>query len=402
MIFLKEFRLNSEKSAGNINTLLSKLCEFFEIEETDTQKKIEKSLSKDLRENKLQTLGSVLYRFYIAKRKEECCLVVNREEREAQTSFAEKIGKLTGTYSAQGNYSPLKTKSFRIVLPPGSEDKSEDDLFHFISEQVESTDGKTTFYQTRNRELESALDELKDNQEALYKANLELKDLAIQLAAKNQELTDFSYIVSHDLKGPLNNMVNLIDLLHIKSQNPQVDLEPYLNAGRNEVAKMRLFIERVLDFCKAGEEVKAFKTIDLNEFFKQFFTDHRYSKAVSYELVGLKTLRYSTEELEMISNNLISNAVKYNVHDLVEIKIYQSSQNPRLLQFEDNGIGIAPEHRHHIFNFGSILSNKGDKISSGVGLALIKRLVEKYDGGKIWVDSKQQSGSVFNVLFGEK
>lgn len=104
----------------------------------------------------------------------------------------------------------------------------------------------------------------------------------------------------------------------------------------------------------------------------------------------------------MISNNLISNAVKYNVHDLVEIKIYQSSQNPRLLQFEDNGIGIAPEHRHHIFNFGSILSNKGDKISSGVGLALIKRLVEKYDGGKIWVDSKQQSGSVFNVLFGEK
>ena len=113
-------------------------------------------------------------------------------------------------------------------------------------------------------------------------------------------------------------------------------------------------------------------------------------------------MRYPPEELQIILNNLIGNAVKYNTNEVVNISITQSRDHSNHISVADNGIGIETAHLGKVFNFGSILSNLGANQSSGVGLALIKRLIEKYHGGKIWVDSIPGQGSVFHFLLGKE
>lgn len=401
-IFIKEAEIIENDDIKDLFKLTKSICRILLVTEKDFSDLLSKLL-EDLKIIDDPNCFNIISRFYLVKRDGSYFLQISIEVNSVTKDKGVK--KLSINPEDVAKNTPeigYKTKA-KYEVPISSEFKINESLVLKILQGL--TEEQVPYAQLiaqRNKDLIKTVSELKANQDALYQANSALKSVAKKLAEKNQELNDFTHVVSHDLKGPLSNLNGVLEMLHIKSSKAGINLESSLNIARNEIAKMRLFIERVLEFSISGIEKRKFEEINLEEFLENFCRDHVYSRTVKYRIDCPVAVRYPPEELQIILNNLIGNAVKYNTNEVVNISITQSRDHSNHISVADNGIGIETEHLGKVFNFGSILSNLGANQSSGVGLALIKRLIEKYHGGKIWVDSIPGQGSVFHFLLGEE
>lgn len=230
----------------------------------------------------------------------------------------------------------------------------------------------------------------------------EIRLLHDKLQEAYTELDTFSYTVSHDLKNPLTTIKSYSQLLMIR-----FEIDPKLKqvAERiNESAqKMHLMIEEVLNYSRMSQDKIARKTVNM----KRLLGDLRDDFLVSQGSENLRIEIYDTPSVEgdemmmlQIFSNLLGNAVKY------------SSKTPNALirvngtiadtgityAITDNGIGISPADERLIFNLFSRSTNAADFEGSGVGLAIVKRMIQKHQG-KIWVESELGKGTTFFVHF---
>lgn len=231
----------------------------------------------------------------------------------------------------------------------------------------------------------------------LRKTNLRLEEKKVELEKKNHEILQFSYVLSHDLKIPLNNIISLSEFLkegEIEDKDVMIDMI-YESAHHLKNLTEKILLHYITDnsLMNSTQEVRLkplFKKIEelLNPLGEHLIKIHNScdSSIVTNE----------TALLQIISN-LISNGIKYNQSKVVEIEVsVRNEDNQAIFSITDNGIGIDLEHHDAIFDSFKTLGIKDrfHQSGSGIGLATVKNLVEKL-GGSIIIDSVIGKGSTF-------
>ncbi len=235
----------------------------------------------------------------------------------------------------------------------------------------------------------------------LRKKNLVLVESQQELKRKYDELEQFAYVVSHDLKSPLNNIIALTQMLKQdygkQLDSPGNELIAYLGSSS---ARLKKFIEGILEFYR-GDQILNNKReeINLNEFLHDISRLSSPFKDVQFVFPDQSIpLVVNKVALEQIFLNLFANAIKYNDKEKVIISV-SFTQDDQYFQFavQDNGMGIDETHLTDIFKLFTNL-NKKDKngnLGTGIGLSTVKKLVEK-SGGQIKVSSKPGTGTSFS------
>ncbi|MCB0737718.1 MAG: PAS domain-containing protein, partial [Bacteroidetes bacterium] len=214
----------------------------------------------------------------------------------------------------------------------------------------------------------------------------------------NQELDQFAYIVSHDLKAPLRAINNLSTWI-------QEDLEDKMDQDTHEqfallrgrVLRMEGLINGILQYSRAGRITATEQTVDLNELVKEITDALSDGYKANIEIdENLPIIETEKVALDQVFSNLISNALKYNNKELAQVKI-SSKTNGQFHHFriEDNGPGIAKEFREKVFVIFQTLNARDEVESTGVGLAIVKKIIED-KGGKLYIDDSELGGAAFN------
>ena len=219
----------------------------------------------------------------------------------------------------------------------------------------------------------------------------------VQIERANRELKDFAYTVSHDLKTPLRGIKTLATWLSDDYADKLDDRgKEQLDQLLERADRMFNLIEGILQYSRAGCLDEQVSLIDLNELMPEIIDmvgplDH---VAVIIES-ELPIIEFEPTRIKQIFQNLLSNAIKYmdKPHGQIRVSCIEQAD---CWQFRvaDNGPGIAKEHFERIFQLFQTLAPKDESDSTGIGLALVKRIVETY-GGTVWVESELGCGSTF-------
>ena len=243
---------------------------------------------------------------------------------------------------------------------------------------------------------------VRERTKALEKSNEELERSNLELEKSNEELERFAYIASHDLKQPLNTVINFSGLLSRKLKNVlDNETQSYFNYIIKGGNQMKSLIEDILEYSKLGEEKREKQTINLNilvDQVKDSVAELIERKNAQIEVIGtLSMLKEVRVNMILLFKNLIENGIKYNQSKTPTITIQQRENGAfTRLSFSDNGIGIEEKYFPKLFKMFSRLQNRKDYEGTGLGLSLCKKIIQNM-GGKISVESQINEGSTFHV-----
>ncbi|MFC3121709.1 PAS domain S-box protein [Agaribacter flavus] len=227
------------------------------------------------------------------------------------------------------------------------------------------------------------------------------------LTRSNQELDDFAYIASHDLKEPLRGLSNNALFL-------QEDYEELLGEdGKRRVNRMKYLcgrLERLVDdllyFSRLGRQDLAIQECDVNTIIHDITTMMENSLSLDNAkiLIPSKLPRVVCDvpRITEVFRNLITNALKYNdkAEKLIEIgcinpQAASNEEEPLTFYVKDNGIGIDEVFFDDVFRIFKRLNDEDDSVKgTGVGLTFVKKIIQRH-GGKIWIESQKHHGATF-------
>jgi signal transduction histidine kinase len=286
-----------------------------------------------------------------------------------QTFFALERALATGQLHA-----------FEYGLPPGEE---------------------TQFFEARVMSVasESAIMMVRDISQRKY-VQTEREKLINELEGKNSELERFTYTVSHDLKSPLITIKGFLGFLEQDAISGNVTrLKADIQRIASATEKMQTLLSELLDLTRVGRLMNPHQTINFEELAHEavelvYGQIHGKGIYVSIQK-NLPTVSGDRQRLIEVIQNLIDNAAKFmgdQIHPRIEIGLSGYEDEKPIFYVADNGIGIDVVHQDRIFG----LFNKLDANSegTGIGLALVKRIIEVH-GGRIWVKSEAGKGATF-------
>ncbi|MBC7383756.1 MAG: PAS domain S-box protein [Bacteroidia bacterium] len=228
-------------------------------------------------------------------------------------------------------------------------------------------------------------------------AKLQMELYTQELEKKNKELDQFAYIVSHDLKAPLRGINNLSMWIEEDMEGKmEADTKTNLDLMRKRVKRMEGLIDGILQYSRAGRikhESSVFKLkTALDELVESL------SAPEKLKIIIPETLPVMTAEkiaIEQIFSNYISNGIKYNNNPEPTIEI-SFKQVKDFYEFcvADNGPGIQKEFHEKVFVIFQTLQARDTFESTGVGLAIVKKIVED-KGGRVWIESEMGKGTKF-------
>ncbi|SCY06016.1 PAS domain S-box-containing protein [Nitrosospira sp. Nl5] len=221
--------------------------------------------------------------------------------------------------------------------------------------------------------------------------------LMAELESANEELKDFAYVVSHDLKSPLRAIGALADWLSTDYADKFDDEgKEHMRLLVSRVHRMSNLIDGILQYSRVGRVKEALIKLDLGQVVQEVIDllSPPVNVTISVE-APLPNIIAEPTRVQQIFQNLLSNAIKYMDKPRGEIRIGCSAEGDQWkFSVSDNGPGIEPRHFEKIFQLFQTLAPRDRIESTGVGLALVKKIVEMY-GGRIWVESVPGEGSTF-------
>jgi two-component system sensor histidine kinase/response regulator len=233
----------------------------------------------------------------------------------------------------------------------------------------------------------------------LFELNKELKTMNKELEFSNKELEAFSYSVSHDLRAPLRAVNGYAQILS-EDYSPKLDEEGkrIIEAMKYNSTKMGALIDDLLGFSQLGRKEVQKSDIDMNELTKAVLNDINKTMTHKAEIkIGsLHNLKADYRLFHHVIFNLVSNAVKYSSkkeYPLVEI-LSEDKNNEIVFSVKDNGAGFDMRFAHKLFGVFQRLHKTKDFEGTGVGLAIVQRIINKH-GGKIWVEAEVEKGATF-------
>ncbi len=213
----------------------------------------------------------------------------------------------------------------------------------------------------------------------------------------NKELQDFIHIVANDLKAPIRGIATLADWL-LMDYGDKLDEQGknYIQLLGNRAKRISNLIESILRYSQIGRVTTNIEKINLNTLIEKII--YRVAPPDNIEITienELPILTCSRNGLMQIFQNLLSNAITFMDKPQGQVKIGCSEEGKFWkLSVTDNGPGIAEENFEKIFQIFHTLSPPEEMETKGVGLTLVKKIVELY-GGRIWIESKLGQGSTF-------
>jgi PAS domain S-box-containing protein len=226
-----------------------------------------------------------------------------------------------------------------------------------------------------------------------------LQEYARNLKRSNEDLERFAYVASHDLQEPLRNVVSFSQLLSRRYKGkmaPDADefIEYIIEGGK----RMQALINDLLEYSRLNTRAEPFESINCEELIDRvrqnlFFTIQENNAVI--ETTPLPSVNADPGQLALVFQNLITNAIKFRGEEPPYIHI--SAENiGDMWKFavRDNGIGIDPAFNERIFEIFQRLHTREKYPGTGVGLAIVKKIIERH-GGQIWVESEMGGGSTF-------
>jgi light-regulated signal transduction histidine kinase (bacteriophytochrome) len=234
-------------------------------------------------------------------------------------------------------------------------------------------------------------------EKALVEVHSQLEKRAAELRRSNEDLSQFAHVASHDLRSPLNTIVQFTQLLELK-YGTLAEGKELLAYVTSAAMRMRRLIDDLLSYATAsGDRVESPPPVDTNALVRTAIENLLSLTDESGALITqdeLPSVAASETSLVQIFQNLIGNAIIYRGSAPPRIHLSATDQGHMwLFSCNDNGIGIAPEYQAQVFAAFRRLHG-AERPGSGIGLAVCKKLVERY-GGAIWVESVPSQGSTF-------
>lgn len=228
------------------------------------------------------------------------------------------------------------------------------------------------------------------------------KYLLSELSTKNEEMESFLYTVSHDLKTPIVTIEGFVGALKEDYGNiMEEEGKHYITRIKEGTRKIDALINDLLKLSRIGHTTEKKTTIPFHTLFNEAlepFQSQIENRGIRIQIMDTLPLLYGErKKLAQLVSNLISNAIKFigehNPDPCIEIGV-KKADGKSIFFVRDNGIGIDPHHFHKIFQVFQRLPNAKNIEGTGVGLAIVKRIIDLH-GGKIWVESEKDTGSTF-------
>lgn len=229
--------------------------------------------------------------------------------------------------------------------------------------------------------------------------NTELQQNVAQLELTNKELESFSYSVSHDLRAPLRSINGYSQIIQEEYIN-QLGEEPkrLFTIIRNNAKKMGMLIDDLLAFARMGRKEVSRVAVDFHKLIEPIIAEQAQAAKTPVEVTVHPLLPSSGDPvlLSQVFINLISNAIKYSSRSkepAVEIGSYEE-EDMNVYYVKDNGAGFDMSYVNKLFGVFQRLHTQSEYEGTGVGLAIVKRIVVKH-GGRVWAEGKLDEGATF-------
>ncbi len=279
---------------------------------------------------------------------------------------------------------------------PGHSDLAIGAPKYFISVIEDIGERKRIEAESRQAQLE-----LQDRARELAGLNMLLAQSAANLEQRNQELDQFVYVVSHDLKAPLRAIANLSEWIEsdLEGQLPP-DNQLQLQLLRTRVQRMGAMIDGLLEYSRAGRIKVAIEKVVVMDLLTEVIDSLDPLPPFTVQIEPpMPILKTKPLLLGQVFANLISNAIKH--HDRPDgcVKVSVQEQ-PEYYEFSisDDGPGIAPEYHDKIFTIFQTIKTCDSQESTGIGLSIVKKIVEA-EGGVIHLESQIGKGATFRFTW---
>lgn len=229
----------------------------------------------------------------------------------------------------------------------------------------------------------------------------QLQRQASDLERRNQELDQFAYIASHDLKAPLRAIANLSSWLE---EDLQASLTPetreQMGLLRGRVRRLEALIDGIHQYATAGRAATPPRTIDTAVLLREIVEEQDPRQRFTFVIpADLPTVQADRTRLWQVFANLIGNAIKHHDRPNGTISIGWSDAGDRWrFSVSDDGPGIDAQHHERIFTIFQTLRPKDERESLGLGLALVKKIVREH-GGDVQVESTPGAGATFRFTW---
>jgi two-component system, chemotaxis family, sensor kinase Cph1 len=236
------------------------------------------------------------------------------------------------------------------------------------------------------------LEELQEHIHSLEETNRVLRQT-------NEELSNYARVIAHDLKSPLRGITNSVDIL-------KDDLAGKLEPENHELFSLLLntshysqkMVNDLLKYAELGSNEPLYEWVHLGSLLHEMLPHLQLDQAVNIQIHRLPALTTNPTLWRQIFANLIENGIKFNnsKQKCIEIGSEELPTDEYVIYVKDNGMGIDPKYHQLIFNIFKRLTPETVTDGTGIGLALVKKAVQKLNG-KIWVESQPNKGSTFFI-----
>lgn len=251
------------------------------------------------------------------------------------------------------------------------------------------------------------LEDFNEEKNTVRKYNEELKNeisermkTEQQLKMLNRELEGFSYSISHDLRAPLRAIQGYSRIMveQYADNLDQEGRELMKDILRNS-ANMGQLIDDILHFSRLSRKETNFGLIDMTDLFRRVYDDIYFKDKNPNLLCNIHQLPTAHADLVLIKQvviNLVSNAIKYSSREekpYIEVN-GEEKENESIYWVSDNGVGFDMKYKDKLFGVFQRLHRAEEFEGTGVGLAIVNRIIEKH-GGRVWAESEIDKGATF-------